>query len=78
MYTTEDGITKIETTLEQDTVWLSLDQMAELFQRDKSTVSRHIKNVFAEGELKSEATVAKFATVQNEGESNILLKALKN
>ncbi len=50
MYTTEDGITKIETTFD-DTVWLSLDQMAELFQRDKSTISRHIKNLFEEGEL---------------------------
>lgn len=43
MYTTEDGLTKIETTFDEDTVWLSLDQMAELFQRDKSTISRHIK-----------------------------------
>lgn len=50
MYTTEYGITKIETTFD-DTVWLSLDQMAELFQRDKSTISRHIKNLFEEGEL---------------------------
>ena len=51
MYTTEDGLTKIETTFDEDTVWLSLDQMAELFQRDKSTISRHIKNIFEEGEL---------------------------
>ena len=51
MYTTEDGLTKIETTFEDDTVWLSIDQMAELFQRDKSTISRHIKNIFEEGEL---------------------------
>lgn len=48
MYTTEDGLTKIETTFDEDTVWLSLDQMAELFQRDKSTISRHIKNIFEE------------------------------
>lgn len=47
MYTTEDGLTKIEVTFENDTVWLSLEQMAELFQRDKSTVSRHIKNIFS-------------------------------
>ena len=46
MYTTEDGLTKIETTFEEDTVWLSIDQMAELFQRDKSTISRHIKKIF--------------------------------
>ena len=46
IYTTEDGLAKIETTFDEDTVWLSIDQMAELFQRDKSTISRHIKNVF--------------------------------
>ena len=67
MYTTEDGLTKIEVTFDEDTVWLSLDQMAELFQRDKSTISRHIKNIFTEGELRQDATVAKFATVKKEG-----------
>lgn len=64
MYTTDDGITKIEATFDGDTVWLSLDQMAELFQRDKSTVSRHIKNIFSEGELQQSATVANFATLK--------------
>ena len=67
MYTTEDGITRIQATFDNDTVWLSLDQMAELFQRDKSTISRHIKNIFEEGELLQNRTVANFATVQNEG-----------
>lgn len=67
IYTTEDGLTKIEVTFDEDTVWLSLEQMAELFQRNKSTISRHIKNIFSEGELRQEATVAKFATVQTEG-----------
>lgn len=67
MYTTEDGLTRIEATFDQETVWLSLEQMAELFQRDKSTISRHIKNVFSEGELIRSATVANFATVQAEG-----------
>ncbi len=67
MYTTEDGLAKIEVTFEEDTVWLSLEQMTELFQRNKSTISRHIKNVFSEGELQQESTVAKFATVQMEG-----------
>ena len=71
MYTTEDGLTKIEVTFDGDTVWLSLDQMAKLFQRDKSTISRHIKNIFSEGELRQEATVAKFATVQTEGNSRV-------
>lgn len=51
IYQTEDGLTKIETTFDNDTLWLSIDQMAELFQRDKSTISRHIKNIFHEGEL---------------------------
>ena len=60
IYTTEDGLTKIETTFDGDTVWLSIDQMAELFQRDKSTISRHIKNIFTEGELKREEVVANF------------------
>ena len=64
IYTTEDGLTKIETTFDEDTVWLSIDQMAELFQRDKSTISRHIKNVFSEGELQRESVVANFATAE--------------
>ena len=51
MYQTDDGLTKIETIFDGDTVWLSIGQMAELFQRDKSTISRHIKNIFNEGEL---------------------------
>ena len=62
IYTTEDGLTKIETTFDGDTVWLSADQMAELFQRDKSTISRHIKNIFSESELIRNSVVAKFAT----------------
>ena len=67
LYTTPDGVSKIEVTLQNETVWLTLDQMAELFQRNKSTISRHIKNVFEEGELQPDATVAKFATVVNRG-----------
>ena len=63
IYTAEDGLTKIDTTFDGDTVWLSIDQMAELFQRDKSTISRHIKNIFAEGELERDSVVAKFATL---------------
>src|SRR5436309_778726 len=66
-YQTDDGRTRIEVRVQQETVWLSLNQMAELFQRDKSVISKHIKNVFEERELKPEATVAKFATVQAEG-----------
>ena len=71
IYQTEDGTTKIDVHMENETVWLSLDQMSELFQRDKSTISRHIKNVFADGELLEEATVANFATVQMEGDREI-------
>ena len=55
----------------QETVWLPLRQMATLFGRDKSTVSRHIKNVFEEGELPLETTVANFATVQAEGDREV-------
>ena len=69
MYTTEDGLTKIEATFVNDTVWLSLEQIAELFQRDKSTISRHIKNIFAEGELNRESVVAKFATTASDGKT---------
>jgi len=71
LYTTADGQTKIDVQLAGDTVWLSLDQMAELFQRNKSTISRHIRNVFDEGELDASATVANFATVQTEGSRKV-------
>ena len=69
MYTTEDGLTKIEATFENDTVWLSLDQMAELFQRDKSTISRHIKKIFEERELDKFSVVANFATTASDGKT---------
>lgn len=67
LYTTDEGNTGIEVRLIDETVWLSLDQMADLFQRHKSVISRHISNVYSEGELAFDRTVAKFATVQNEG-----------
>lgn len=67
MYTTEDGITKIEVTFEQDTVWLSIDQMAELFQRDRSVIGKHVRNIFKEGELVKEAVWAKFAYTASDG-----------
>ena len=57
IYTTEDGLTKIETAFDGDTVWLSKAQMAELFQRDRSVISKHIKNVFEEGELQKAGNV---------------------
>ena len=69
IYTTEDGLVKIETTFNDETVWLSLDQMSSLFQRDKSTISRHIKNIFEEGELIKESVVANFATTASDGKT---------
>jgi len=69
IYQTEDGKTKLSVNLQDETVWLSLDQMAELFQRDKSTVSRHIKNVFEEGELNASSVVANFATTASDGKT---------
>lgn len=71
LYTTPDGVSKIEVTLHDESVWLTLDQMAELFQRNKSTISRHIKNVFETGELNAGSTVAFFATVQTEGKRKV-------
>jgi len=69
IYQTEDGGTRIEVRMQADTVWLSLDQMADLFQRDKSVISRHIRNIFKEGELKEEAVVANFATTAADGKT---------
>ena len=71
LFTTDDSKVSIDVRFEDDTVWLTLDQMAELFEKNKSTVSRHIRNVFSEGELQPGATVAKFATVQIEGGRNV-------
>ena len=67
MYQTEDGLTKIETTFDNDTVWLSIDQMAELFQRDRSAIGKHIRNIFNEGELEKNSVVANFATTASDG-----------
>ncbi|ADV42436.1 virulence RhuM family protein [Bacteroides helcogenes] len=67
LYQTQDGESKIEVTLSQDTVWLTADQMAELFQRNKSTISRHIKNVLDSGELDAKVVVAFFATTTQHG-----------
>ena len=71
LYQTPDGESRIEVRLQGETVWLSLDQMAELFQRNKSTISRHIKNAFEDGELQPDTTVAFFATVQMEGKRKV-------
>jgi prophage maintenance system killer protein len=67
VYESPDGGVRVDVRLEQETVWLSLNQMAELFGRDKSVISRHLRNVFQSGELAPAATIAKNATVQREG-----------
>jgi hypothetical protein len=69
IYQAEDGSAKIDVRLEDETVWLSLDQMADLFQRDKSTISRHLKNIFSEGELMRDSVVANFATTATDGKN---------
>ena len=69
MYTTEDGITKIQATFDNDTVWLSIDQMAELFQRDKSVIGKHVRSIFSEGELKKDSVWAKFAYTASDGKT---------
>jgi hypothetical protein len=71
LYQTEDGHTRVEVKFSGETAWLSLNQIAELFQRDNSVISKHIRNVFSEGELSPGATVAKFATVQKEGSREV-------
>ena len=68
-FQTEDGRTRLEVRLQAETVWLSLNQFAELFQRDKSVVSKHIKNIFEEGELRPESVVANFATTAADGKT---------
>lgn len=69
LYQTEDRRTRIEVRLENETVWLSLNQMAELFQRDKSVISRHIRNIFDEGELTRGAVVANYAITAADGKT---------
>ena len=69
MYTTEDGLTKLEATFVNDTVWLSVEQMAEVFQRDRSVIGKHIRNIFKEGELKKESVWAKFAHTADDGKT---------
>ena len=71
IYNTGDGKTSIEVKFEKETVWLNLNQISKLFERDKSVISRHISNIFKEGELDKKSTVAKFATVQEEGKRKI-------
>ncbi len=69
IYQSTDGQTKVDVRIDGDTVWLSLNQIADLFQRDKSVISRHIKNVFDEGELEASSVVAKNATTAADGKN---------
>ena len=67
IYQSDDGLVKLETRFEDETVWLSIDQMAELFQRDRSVIGKHVRNVFAEGELDKDSVWAKFAYTASDG-----------
>ena len=67
IYQTEDGETKIDVIMEDETVWLAQAQMAELFQTTKQNISLHINNAFSEGEIEEWATVKEYLTVQTEG-----------
>lgn len=67
IYQTEDGLIKIDVNMQDETVWLTQEQMAELFQRDKSTISRHVRNIFTDGELDEKVVVAEFATTSQHG-----------
>ncbi|WP_303028935.1 virulence RhuM family protein, partial [Bacteroides acidifaciens] len=71
LFQTQGGETKIEVRLANESVWLTADQMAELFQRDRSTIQRHIKRIYGEGELMPDSTCALFAQVQTEGKRQV-------
>jgi hypothetical protein len=71
IYQTEDGLTKIETRLENDTVWLSQQQMAELFQTSRTNVVEHIKHIYKDGEIDETSTCRKFRQVQTEGSRRV-------
>ena len=71
LFQTQGGETKIEVRLANESVWLTADQMAELFQRDRSTIQRHVKRIYEEGELKLDSTCAFFAQVQTEGKRQV-------
>lgn len=71
IYTSNDGKTKIDVKLEEETLWLTQTQLCELYQTSKSNVSEHIKHIFEDGELSKDATVRKFRTVQSEGSRNV-------
>lgn len=69
LYKTPDGKTALEVRMQAETVWLSLNQISELFNRDKSVISRHINNVFNENELEKNSVIANFATTAADGKN---------
>jgi len=73
IFKTEDKKVSVDVRFDEETVWLTLDQMAVLFERDESTISRHIKNVFDEGELSRLLVVANYATTATDGKKSIRL-----
>jgi hypothetical protein len=77
LYQTEDGQTRIEVRLHDETVWLSQTAMTELFQKDIRTINEHIKNIYDEGELDQRATIRKFRIVQKAGSPSSIL-AVRN
>jgi hypothetical protein len=76
VYQAPDGSVALDVRLEKETIWLSLNQLAALLGRDKSLISCHLRNIFKEGELAREATVAKYATVQTEGDREVRCNCL--
>lgn len=71
LFQTQGGETKIEVRLAEESVWLTADQMTELFQRERSTIQRHVKRIYEKGELKPDSTCAFFAQVQTEGKRQV-------
>ena len=74
LYQTTDGATKIDVRLEDETVWLNQNQLETLFQTDRTSIVKHIKNIYESGELSEEATCAKIAQVQQEGKRKVTRK----
>ena len=69
IYQTEDGLTKVNVTFEEDTVWLTVDQMATLFQRDRSVIGKHVRSIMKDGELQKESVWAIFAHTAEDGKT---------
>ena len=72
IYRAEDGETRLEVSLKEDTVWLDAHQMADLFQRDRTVIVRHIRNIYKTGELVPDATCAKIAQVAKDGKTRVM------